>query len=65
MKNYQKNIMKFGKTLATLSKHNLAVNLHTMKNILKLIQNLIMENSTQIFIITKYQKKVLNVFVYQ
>ena len=32
MKNYQKNIMKFGKTLATLSKNNLAVNLHIIKN---------------------------------
>ena len=31
--NCQKNIIKFGKNSATLSKENLTVNLYTMKNI--------------------------------
>ena len=42
---------------ATSSKKNLTVNLYTMKNISKLKYNLIMEKSTQIFTIIKYQKK--------
>ena len=32
---------------------------------IKATKNPIMEKSTQIFIITKYQEKVLNLFVYQ
>ena len=62
MKFYKKYIMKFGEKSAILSKRNLKVNLYTMKSI---YQNLIMEKSTQVFRITNYQKKDLNVFVYQ
>ena len=57
--------MKFGKKLKIISKKNLIVNLCTMKNVEKLKENLIMEKSTQIFTIIKYQKKILNLFVYQ
>ena len=39
MKNCQKNIIKFGKNSATLSKENLTVNLHTMKNIYQIPYN--------------------------
>ena len=65
MMNYLKNIMKFGKKLKIVSKKISIVNLYTMKNIWKLKQNLVMEKSINIFRIIKYQKKVLNLVVYQ
>ena len=48
-----------------VSQNSFVVNQYTMKNIQKLKQNPIMEKSTQLFMIIKYQKKVLNLFVYQ
>ena len=56
--------MKFRETLEIASKTNLIVNQYTMKNNEKLILNPIMEKSTQIFTMIKYQKKILNLFVY-
>ena len=48
--------------LKTVSKKNLIVNQCIMK---RLKQNLIMEKSTQIFTIIKYQEKVLNLLFNQ
>ena len=48
-----------------VSQNSFAVNQYTMTNIQKLKQNPIMEKSTQLFMIIKYQNKVLNLFVYQ
>ena len=48
-----------------VSQNSFVVNQYTMKNIWKLKQNPIMEKSTQLFMIIKYQKKVLNLFAYQ
>ena len=58
--NCLENIMKFGEKSAITSKHDLIVSLYTIKNILKLKENLIMEKLTQIFTIIKYQKKLVN-----
>ena len=52
MKSFKKNIVKFGKMLAVLSKKNLIVNLHIIKNIWNL-------NKMSI------QKKAFNVFVHE
>ena len=52
--------MKSGEKSAITSKQDLIVSLYTIKNILKLKENLIMEKLTQIFTIIKYQKKLVN-----
>ena len=60
-----KDVELFGKKLKIVSTKILIVNLYIMKNIKKLNLSLEMEESTQISTIIKYQKKVLNLFVYQ
>ena len=62
MKNCSKNSFKFGKKLATLSETNLLVNLYITKKYLK---TTIKSHDGKIFTIIKYQRKDLNVFVYQ
>ena len=60
-----KKYNKIWKKVKILSIKNLIMILYTTEKYLKATKNLIMEKSTQIFTIIKYQKKVLNVFAYQ
>ena len=64
MKSCYKNIIKFGKKPALLSKKNLTGTLYTMKNILKAGIKFY-NGKIKTFAIIKHQKKALNVFVYQ
>ena len=62
--NCWKNIMRFMKKVSNSIKKGFDSGPVYNEKYLKTKKNFIMEKSTQIFTVPKYQKKVLNVFVY-
>ena len=61
----RKKVIKPRIRLAMVWKMNLIVSLYKINNMQKLKQSLMKKNSAQIFIMIKYQTKVLNTFVFQ